>query len=216
MIRAFMIAILGFVTVLSSISDAGIITFDRSQTLGGWNERTFTGSWVDLAPDVKNLVFTDVNGDLRGFNGSTSTVWLTSPAFVLEAGPITIAQLYLMAGGGSAPSTVNDISATKSANGWAGIALRDQSGNFVLTYNQATVWSPVELTATSLLPFVGQTLTLDFISVNNSSSDFLYVNRPITVFGSLASSAVPEPASFSIFGISSVLAVFARRRVKMS
>jgi hypothetical protein len=215
MFRLFVVAALGmFMGLGSSVTaNAGTITYGRSQTLEGWNERVYTTGWGDLAPDVKNFVSTDVNGDLRGFNHNSSTVWLTSPEFVVEAGPITIAQLYLEAGGGTAPTTVNDISPTKSSNGWAGIALRDQSGNFVFTYNQTTAWSSVEITAAQLLPFLGQTLRLDLISTNNSSGDFLYVNRPITVSGSSAP-AVPEPASFAIFGMSSIAAMFVRRRAK--
>ncbi len=201
--------------VVSSVANAGTITFARSQTLEGWNERVFTSSWGDLAPDVQNLVSIDVNGDLRGFNNATTTVWLTSPSFVLEAGPITIAQLYLEAAQGSAPTVVSDISPTKSFNGWAGIALRDLNGNFVLTYDQTTAWTQVELTSSMLQPFVGQTLKLDLISTNNSSGDFLYVNRPITVSGSLATTAVPEPASIVIFGLGSLgIACRGRRKSK--
>lgn len=214
MFHPFIAAALGVLTVLGSIANAGTITFGRSQTLEGWNERVYTTFWVDLAPDVKNFVSTDVNGDLRGFNNSTNTVWLTSPKFVLESGTITIASLYLMAGSGTAPSTVNDISPTKSSTGWAGIALRDLNGNFVLTYNQATTWSPVVLSAATLAPFVGQTLTLDLISMNNSSGDFLYVNRPITISGTLDTTPIPEPASFAIFGLGGTWAILARRRSK--
>jgi hypothetical protein len=204
--------ILTVMSLVSSVASAGTITFARSQTLEGWNERVFTGSWSDLAPDVQNLVSIDVNGDLRGFNNASTTVWLTSPSFVLEAGPITIAQLYLESGGGPAPTNVSDISPTKSSNGWAGIALRDLNGNFVLTYNQTSVWAPVELTATMLQPFVGQTLKLDLISTNNSSGDFLYVNRPITVSGTLLSTAVPEPASIAIFGLGTLGIAYRSRR----
>jgi hypothetical protein len=185
---------LGVVTVLSaSIASATTLTFARSQTLGGWNERVFTSEWTDLAPDALNLVTIDGNGDLRGFDHPTSTVWLSSPPFVLEPGPITISQMYLMASAAAAPTSAASISPTKSASGWGGVALRNGDGNFVLTYDQPTSWSSVVLSATQLQPFVGQTLTLDLINTNNSSGDFLYVNRPITVEGTLV--AVPEPST---------------------
>ena len=184
----------GAVTVLSaSIASATTLTFARSQTLGGWNERVFTSAWTDLAPDALNLVTIDANGDLRGFDHPTSTVWLSSPPFVLEPGPITIAQVYLMASAAAAPTSVASISPTKSASGWGGVALRNGDGNFVLTYSEPTTWSSVVLSATQLQPFVGQTLTLDLINTNNSSGDFLYVNRPITVEGTLV--PVPEPST---------------------
>ena len=216
MFRLLITSTFGIFAAFTSIASAGTISFVRSQTLEGWNERVFIGSsWADLAPDVKYLVETDANGDLRGFNGPTTTVWLSSPQFFLESGPITISQLYLMAGGGSAPATVDDVTPTKSANGWAGIALRDQSGNFVLTYDQPIEWGEVTLSATSLAPHVGKRLTLDIISMNNSSGDFLYVNRPISLFGTLASSSpVPEPASLAIFGIGSTCTMLARRRLQ--
>jgi hypothetical protein len=214
MFRLLITSTLGMFAAFTSIASAGTISFNRSQTLEGWNERVFIGSsWVDLAPDVKFLVDTDINGDLRGFNGPTTTVWLASPQFFLEAGPLTISQLYLMDGGGAAPATVGDVSPTKSANGWAGIALRDQSGNFVLTYDQPIEWGEVTLSAQSLAPHVGKKLTLDIITMNNSSGDFLYVNRPISLFGTLASSSpVPEPASIAIFGIGSTFIMLARHR----
>lgn len=174
-------------------ASASTLVFSRDQTLGGWHEREFTTSWTDLAPDVKSRISTDVNGDLRGFNQSSTTVWLQSPEFILESGAITIASIYLMEVTAQAPSTDADISAEMGSNGWAGVALRDASGNFVLTWSAVTAWQPAGFTSEQLAPFVGQTLTLNFINSNNSSGDFLYVNRPITIEGSLA--AVPEPSA---------------------
>lgn len=189
---------------------AATLVFDRSQTLDGWHERTFTSSWADLDPDVKNLVSTDANGDLRGFGHSSLTVWLQSPGFVLLPGAsISIASLYLMAGTAAAPLSDADISATKTGDGWAGVALRDSEGNFLLTHAAATIWAPVSFSATELEPYVGETLTLDFISANNSSGDFLYVNRPITIDGALAS--VPEPSVLLLSGASAA-GLFRRRR----
>ena len=206
----------GVVTVLSaSIASATTLTFASSQTLGGWNERVFTSAWTDLAPDALNLVTIDVNGDLRGFNHPTSTVWLSSPPFVLEPGPITISGMYLMASAAAAPTSAASISPTKSASGWGGVALRNGDGNFVLTYNQPSTWSSVVLSAAQLQPFVGQTLTLDLINTNNSSGDFLYVNRPITVEGTLV--PVPEPSTYAmaLAGLAcGGYSIFRRRRVR--
>ena len=187
----------------ASTGSAATLTFDRGQTLGGWNERVYSTLWQDLAPDVKHYISTDANGDLRGFDDPTSTVWLTSPEFVLAAGPITIASLYLMSGGGAAPSSESLVSASKSSTGWAGIALRDTSGNFVFTYSTPTSWASVVLTSEQLAPHVGKTLTLDFINMNNSSGDFLYVNRPIVLTGELQTSAVavPEPDAALLPGL---------------
>ena len=176
-----------------SAATAATLVFGRSQTLDGWHERTFTTVWTDLEPDVKNLISTDGNGDLRGFYQPTTTTWLESPSFVLESGAISIASLYLVGGVDPAPTSDAGVSGTRSESGWAGIGLRDSSGNFVLTYSAPTEWQPVTFSAEDLAPFVGSTLTLDFISMNNSNSDFFYVNRPITIQGSL--SAVPEPGS---------------------
>ena len=188
---------------ITSTGNATTLTYDRDQTLGGWNERVYSTVWQDLLPDVKNYISTDGNGDLRGFNHPTSTVWLTSPEFVLASGPITISQLYLMSGGGPAPSSESSVSASKSSTGWAGIALRDTSGNFVFTYSTPTSWAPVVLSSEQLAPHVGKTLTLDFINMNNSSGDFLYVNRPIVLTGELQTSAVavPEPDAALLPGL---------------
>lgn len=118
--------------------NATTLTFPRSQSLEGWHERVFTTVWEDFDPDVKSLVSTDANGDLRGFNHPTATVWLQSPEFVLGDGPITISSLYLLPGTATAPGTDADISGTKTATGWAGIALRDTGGILVFTYSTAT------------------------------------------------------------------------------
>ncbi len=178
---------------LSPDALATTLVFSRSQNLEGWHERLFTTSWTDLAPDVKSLISTDINGDLRGFAHPTTTTWLQSPSFVLGVGEISIASIHLMGGVGSAPGTDAEVSPTKSSSGWAGIALRDMAGNFVFTYSSPTEWAPVTFTEATLTPYVGQTLTLDFISMNNSNGDFFYVNRPISIETSVSS--VPEPAS---------------------
>jgi len=191
---------------------AATLVFSKSQTLEGWHERVFTTTWTDLEPDVKNLISTDVNGDLRGFSHPTTTTWLQSPSFILEPGAISIASVYLMASVDPAPTSDANVSGTKSLSGWAGIALRDGSGNFVLTYSAPTEWAPVTFTAETLAPFVGQTLTLDFISMNNSNSDFFYVNRPITIAGTL--SAVPEPASLLSLAGLLTCGFMLRRRVR--
>lgn len=190
-------------------TEAATLVYPRSQTLGGWNERVFTSTWTDLEPDVKNRISTDVNGDLRGFSAPTHTTWLTSPTFVLEAGEISIASIYLIGGADSAPTSVAGISAEKSASGWGGIGLRDSLGNFVLTYSATTIWQPVTFTAEALAPYVGQTLRLDFISMNHNS-DFLYVNRPISLEGTLTS--IPEASTFfQIAGLLSCGLAFRRR-----
>jgi len=199
---------------ITSTGNATTLTYDRDQTLGGWNERVYSTFWQDLQPDVKNYIYTDGNGDLRGFGHPTSTVWLTSPEFVLAAGPITISSLYLMSGGGLAPSSESFVSASKSYTGWAGIALRDTIGNFVFTYSNPTYWTTVILTSEQLAPYVGQTLTLDFINMNNSSGDFLYVNRPITISGELQTSAVavPEPSAILLPGLGFIGLMLMRRQ----
>lgn len=172
---------------------AATLVYSQSQTLGGWHERLYTTSWTDLAPDVQNLISPDIVGDLRGFNNPTTTTWLQSPSFVLGVGEISIESVYLMGGVGTAPSSDDDVTAIKSASGWAGIALRDTAGNFVFTYSTPTAWEPVTFTTATLAPFVGQTLTLDFISMNNTNNDFFHINRPISIES--APSSVPEPAS---------------------
>jgi len=186
--------------VLGPCATASTLVFSRTQTLEGWHERQFTTAWTDLAADVQNLIAPDIVGDLRGFNHPTTTTWLQSPAFTLAAGDITFSQLYLMDGADAAPASDAGVSSTKSSTGWAGIALRDYSGNFVYTYSTPTEWQPVTLTAATLEPWVGQVMTLDLISMNNSNGDFFHVNRPITIPGSL--STVPEPASLlSVAGL---------------
>lgn len=191
---------LAAIVVLAPCATASTLVFSRSQTLGGWHERQFNTAWTDLAPDVASLISTDVNGDLRGFNHASTTTWLQSPAFTLESGDIVVDSVYLMGGADAAPASDAGVSSAKSPNGWAGIALRDGAGNFVYTFSTPTAWQPVTLTAATLQPWVGQVLTLDFISMNNSDGDFFYVNRPITIPGSL--STVPEPASLlSVAGL---------------
>lgn len=194
---------------VAPVASAATLTYSRGETLGGWNERSFTTTWSNGDPDVKNLVSTDSNGDLRGFNHPSMTVWLQSPAFILEPGEITIASVFLMGSGSPAPASDAEVSGLKSASGWGGVALRDAEGNFVLTYSAATVWAPVTFTAAQLDPYVGQTLTLDFINMNNSNGDFMYINRPITIEGSLA--AVPEP-SVCLLGAAGVIGLLRRRR----
>lgn len=189
-------------------SAATTIIYPRSQDLGGWHERTFTTTWSDLEPDEKVLVSIDSNGDLRGFDGPTTTVWLQSPVFILgAASSITIAQIYLMANSEAAPATIGDVSGTKSPTGWAGIALIDGAGNFVRTYSAATEWQAIEFTSGDLAGLEGEELTLNFISMNNSSGDFLYVNRPITING-----AIPEPSAM-LLGCASLVLLWRRRRV---
>ena len=185
---------------------AATLTFPRGQTLGGWNERVFTTTWTSLAPNEPQSVTIDSNGDFRGFDHPTSTVWLQSPEFILGDGPIIISQIYLVPGTAGAPETDADVNAAKSATGWVGIALRDTAGNFVLTYDSATTWQPVIFSAQDLAPFTGQTFTLNFINSNNSSSDALYVNRPIEI------SVIPEPGSISLVAVALVPALHRRRR----
>ncbi|MCX6878900.1 MAG: hypothetical protein NTW21_34580 [Verrucomicrobia bacterium] len=186
-VAALVVAVAG----LSAVpAQANTLTFPRSQTLDGWHERAYVGGvWTDLAPDVKSLVSTDGNGDLRGFTGGagTATVWLRSPEFTLElAGDLTIAQAYI-ASSRTMPASDALVPATKASDGFAGIALRDVStGNFVLTRSAATVWAQVKFTAAELAPYVGQVLTVDLIS-QSAVGDSLSVNRPITVPGTLGS-----------------------------
>ncbi len=199
--------------LLAPLASATTLVFERSQTLGGWHEREFTTTWTDLAPDVKNRISTDVNGDLRGFNGSTSTTWLQSPDFYLEAGPITIDSIYLLSTTDPAPTSDDEVSETVSSSGWTGIALRNASGAFVLTYSTATEWQPVTFSSETLAPFLGQQLTLNFINMNSNSGDLFYVNRPITISGSLV--VVPEPSALLSAGCLLASIFLVRRRTRL-
>lgn len=199
-----------FAALLPDTSRAALVSL-RSQTLEGWHELVFSTTWSDLDPDVKQNVSTDVNGDLRGFDHPTATVWLQSPEFILnDGGSISISQIYLMANSEAAPLTVAGVYGAKSATGWAGIALIDRDGNFVLTYSNATEWQSVDLVWANLQGLAGKELTLNFISMNNSSPDFMYVNRPITIDGVLTS-AIPEP-SVALLACASLALACRRRR----
>jgi|694.fasta_scaffold61612_3 hypothetical protein len=193
---------------LTSFSQASTLLYPRSQSLGGWHERSFSSSWFDLQPDVTNLVQIDANGDFRGFNHPTTTVWLQSPEFVLSpGGSISISQIYLMENSEPPPLSTASVNPSKSPTGWAGIALIDSSGSVVFTYSQTSVWESVIFTSESLALLAGETLTLNFISSNNSSSDFFYVNRPIEIGGTL----IPEP-SIPLLASLACLPVLRRRR----
>jgi len=165
----------------------GIITFPQTQTLDGWHERAYVGGvWTDLGPDVKSLISTDVNGDLRGFElggEGDATRWLRSPAFTLNArGDLTIS-VFVLDSSTTFPASDSLVPGTKAAGGFAGIALRDVStGNFVLTKSAATSWIPVTFTAAELAPYVGQVMTVDIISQKTGA---VFVNRPIKVPGTL-------------------------------
>ncbi|MEI7900863.1 MAG: hypothetical protein WCK89_11460, partial [bacterium] len=186
-------------------AQAATLNFERSQTLDGWHERAYVGGvWTDLAPDVKSLVSTDVNGDLRGFETGgegAATRWLRSPAFTLEAsGDLTIASVYMA--GGTMPASDSLVPATKASSGFAGFALRDvSSGNFVLTKSAATSWATVTFTAAELAPHVGQMVTVDIL---NQRTGDLSVNRPISVPGTLF---VPQMLSFTFptFGAATIV-----------
>ncbi len=203
-----------FLLIVAPNAMSSTLTYPRSETLDGWHERVYTTTWTDLAPDVSNLIVTDSNGDLRGFDNSSSpaTAWLQSPAFVLEAGAITISQIYLLGSAIPAPESDADVSGDKSFGGWAGIGLRDTAGNFVLTFSDPTVWGEVTFSSEALQQYVGQTFTLDFINMD-TRGDALYVNRPITIEGTPSTiSAVPEPASLlSMAGLLGSGLLFRRR-----
>ena len=175
---------------VASLPSPNILTFPESQTLGGWHERAYVGGvWTDLAPDAKSLISTDVNGDWRGFEqggAGDATRWLRSPTFTLDgSGDLTIRQVNK--GGSTFPVSDSLVPGTKASGGFAGIALRDVStGNFVLTKSAATSWTTVAFTAAELVPYVGHVLTIDIIGQN---TDAFYVNRPITVPGTLGSSS---------------------------
>jgi hypothetical protein len=85
--------------------------------------------------------------------------------------------------------------------------LIDSADNFVRTYSATTVWQSVEFSSADLTDLQSEVLTLNFISMNNSSTDFLYVNRPITLDGAL----IPEP-SVSLLGCAALALVWRRRR----
>jgi hypothetical protein len=106
----------------------------------------------------------DANGDFRGFNHPTTTVWLQSPEFVLSpGGSISISQIYLMENSEPPPLSTASVNPSKSPTGWAGIALIDSSGSVVFTYSQTSVWESVIFTSESLALLAGETLTLNFI-----------------------------------------------------
>jgi hypothetical protein len=201
------------VFALSQKIMAATLTYGKGSTFGGWRERYYDSSnsqWANLAPDQPSLIFVDSGGDLRGFNNTTATTWLQSPEFILGGGGISFDQIYRMTGSNTAPSSEGEVSATQSTNGWAGLALINRAGDFVYTYSSYAVWDPVTFTAEELAPYVGQSLTLNIISMNNSNTDFFYVNRPITI------SVVPEPCT-ALLGLGGVgLLALSRRRTKES
>ena len=201
------------VFALSQKMMAATLTYVKGPTFGGWHERyydTSNSQWVNLAPDQPSLIIVDSGGDLRGFNKNTATTWLQSPEFMLGDGGISIDEIYRMTGGNTAPTSEGGVSGTQTTNGWAGVALRDRAGDFVYTYSSSVFWAPVTFTAQELAPYVGQSLTLNFISMNNGNTDFFYVNRPITI------SVVPEPCT-ALLGLGGVgLLALSRRRTKES
>jgi hypothetical protein len=201
------VALLAFAAIaVAPGAFATTITFERSATLGGWHERNFiASSWIDATPDSMTWSFADSNGDLRGFNGGGSTKWLASPTFILDVGDLVISQVYGMTGG-VAPTSDADVNENQTGSGWSGIALRDNAGNFVYTYSIPAVWNEVVISSDDLAPFVGQELSLNLIN-SNSNNDMLYVNRPITISGSL----VPEPATVTL-SVVGFLALLRRRR----
>ena len=176
--------------------------------MGGWHERSFGATWVDLEPNVMNVITADPYGEILGFNRPNVTAWLQSPGFVLCSGPIFIGSVFLKVGPGLPPASYQDVLATKSSSGWAGIALSDSEGNFILSHSGSEEWGPVSFSAADLSPHLGKIITLNFINMSNIGCYFLNVNRPITMEDI---SAVPEP-SVVLLGSAGVMILLRRHR----